>query len=528
MGQLKRMDQIKMIIRTYVATNKNIKATTRRTQISRNTVRHYIRLASAHYEDVSDCLSLSDEEFGKLFYPSDNQKITNSRVLHFEENVDSYLQELKKVGVTRHLLWEEYRQDYPDGYPKGYGYTQFCKHLNRHIERKDLTILLQHKAGEKLQLDFAGKGLYITDASSGEQTKCEVLVGVMPHSGYTCAVALPSQKVGDFIKGINTIFKQLGSLPQVVLSDNLKSFVTKSNRYEPTFNEACVQLATHYQIDLEATRVAKPKDKGSVENGVTQVYRQLYAPLRHEVFFSIQALNKTLKVQLEKLNHKPFQKKSGTRAEIFLSHEKPVMRILPTDIFQLKRTISAKVQRTYHIMLGEEKNYYSVPFQYVGQQATVIYTSETVEIYIDNQRVAIHERLPGKQTYKHKTNPDHLPKKHEEWLKTQGYTAQYFYEQAEKIGTATRWAIAQIMVGKIHEASSYKSCEGTLRLAKHYSASRLEAACQRCQEVGTVNFKMLENILKKNLDQESTAAEQLELNFTPPVHDNIRGPAQYT
>ena len=523
MGKLKRMDQVKTIIKTYVATGKNIKATSRRTQISRNTVRYYIRLAKAHYEDVSDCLSLNDEKFRTLFYPSAEPKTTPERVFHFEENVTYYLQELKKVGVTRHLLWEEYRQTHSDGF----GYTQFCEHLNRNIERKDLTLLLQHKAGEKLQLDFAGKGLYLTDASSGEQTKCEVLVGVLPHSGYTCAVALRSQKVGDFIKGINTIFKQLGRLPQVVLSDNLKSYVTKANRYDPTFNKTCVQLATHYQIDLEATRVAKPKDKGSVENGVTQVYRQLYAPLRNEVFFSIQALNKALEVQLDELNHKPFQKKSGTRAEIFLSTEQPLMRVLPTDIFQLKKTISAKVQRTYHIMLGEEKNYYSVPFQYVGDQATVIYTSETVEIYIENQRVAIHERLPGKQTYKHQTNPDHMPKKHEEWLKTQGYTAQYFYDKAEKIGTATRWAIAQIMVGKIHEASSYKSCEGTLRLAKNYSEARLEAACLRCQEVGTVNYKMLENILKKNLDKESTAAEQMELNFTPPIHDNIRGPEQY-
>ena len=524
MGKLKRMDQIKMIVKTYVATGKNIKATARRTQISRNTVRHYIRLAEAHRKEISDCLSLSDEEFGKVFYPSITQKTTSDRVLHFEKKINYYLQELKKVGVTRHLLWEEYRQTHPDGF----GYTQFCEHLNRNIERRDITILLQHKAGKKLQLDFAGKGIYLTDASSGEQTKCEVLVGTMPHSGYTCAVALPSQKVGDFIKGINTILKQLGRLPQVVLSDNLKSFVTKANRYDPTFNEVCVQLANHYQMDLEATRVAKPKDKASVENGVTQVYRQLYAPLRNEVFFSIQALNQALQVQLDKLNNKPFQKKLGTRAEIFLSNEQPLMRPLPTDIFQLKKTISAKVQRTYHIMLGEEKNYYSVPFQYVGKQATVIYTSEIVEIYIDNQRVAIHERFPCKQTYKHKTNLDHLPKKHEEWLKTQGYTAQYFYDKAEKIGTATRWAIAQIMIGKIHEASSYKSCEGTLRLAKHYTAQRLEAACQRCQEVGTVNYKMLENILKKNLDQEITADEQLELNFVPPIHDNIRGPAQYT
>lgn len=522
MGKIKRMDQIRTILQTYVATGKNIKATARRLQVSKNTVRHYVRLGLKHQSSLSQLLTLSEEAWKKIFYSKTEQTDSTGRAAYFQSKIKDYIAELRKVGVTRQLLWEEYRKEQP----QGYSYTQFCEHFKRALVSRDLTILLNHKAGEKLQIDFAGKGLYLTDPNTGEQIKCEVLVAVLPFSGYTFAVAIPSQKVADFIKGINQIFCFLSCLPQVLLSDNLKSYVTKANRYDPDFNELCVQLATHYQIDLEATRVAKPKDKGSVENGVTNVYRRLYAPLRNEVFFNLQQLNQALQAQAHLLNDKPFQKKLGTRRELFETYEKPVMAALPKEVFDVKRIVSAKVQRTYHIMLGVEQNYYSVPFQYVGKQATVIYSSTSVEIYIDNQRVATHARLPGRLTYKHQTDLNHLPKNHKEWLKTRGYDARYFCEQAAKIGAATEWAIGQLMVGKIHEAIAYKSCEGTLRLAKHYSPQRLEAACKRCQIAGKVNYKMLENILKRNLDIDNEE-QQLALNFSPPNHDNIRGPQAY-
>lgn len=523
MGKIKRMDQIKMILQTYLATDKNIKATARRLQVSRNTVRNYVRKGLEHHPSVSKLLSLSEEELSKVFYAKTDQQQSNERAIYFKSQISYYFKELRRTGVTRHLLWEEYRL----AQPEGYSYTQFCEHFKRAVKRRDVTMLLEHKAGEKLQLDFAGKGLYLTDPNTGEQTKCEVLVAVMPHSAYTYAVAIPSQKVDDFIIGINKVFHFLGCLPKVILSDNLKSYVTKANRYDPDFNALCVQLAAHYQIDLEAARVATPKDKASVENGVTNVYRKLYAPLRNDVFFNLYELNQALEAQAHLLNDRPFQKKSGTRREHFEAFEKPLMQSLPTEVFDIKRVTKGKVQSTYHVMLGAERNYYSVPFQYVGKQATIVYSATSVEIYIDNQRVATHSRLPGRLLYKQQTDLNHLPKNHKEWLETRGYTAKYFCDKAAKIGSATEWAIGQLMVGKTHEVIAYKSCEGALRLAKHYSPQRLEAACQRCRDHGgRVNYKMLENILKKNLDL-IDEEEQLALDFSPPEHENIRGPEAY-
>lgn len=520
MAKLKRMDQIKIILKTFLQTG-GIKATASRLKMSKNTVRHYLRLAQSYHLGINHLLTADDEEFGQIFYPKKEIKNTVSKAAHFTGKVDYYLKELKRPGVTRHLLWKEYRLENSDGY----AYTQFCEHLKRAIGRFDTTLLLQHKAAEKVQIDFTGKPLYWVDHLTGEQIRCEVLVAVMPFSSYTFAVALPSQKIADFVEGINQVFCFLGGLPKVILSDNLKSFVTKANRYDPTFNETCVQLAVHYQVDLQAARVAKPKDKAAVENGVTNVYRQLYAPLRNQVFHSRKDLNQALENQLHFLNEKGFQKKSGTRKQLFDEFEKPHLRPLPSEVFLLKKTISAKVQRTYHIMLGEEKNYYSVPFQYVGKQATVIYTSENVSIYIGNQRVTTHSRFPPLVKYRYATRPEHLPKNHQEWLKTQGYDAKYFLEKAQQIGAATAWAMGEILSGKLYEVQSYKSCEGVLRLAKNYSDERLEAACLRCQSMAKkANYKMIENILKRNLDKENQ--QEIVTHFALG-HKNIRGAASY-
>jgi transposase len=517
MGKIKRMDQIRRILETYIATN-SLKATSRRLQVSRNTVKVYVRLAQTFNEDLSGLLLLPESELLSLFYPS-NAKLSIDREEVFKSQLNYWIKELRRVGVSRHLLWQEYRQKHP----QGYGYSQFCERLGREVGRRDLTIGLNHQAGKVMQVDFAGKKMRWVDVYSGEVHECEVLVAVFPHSQYTFAIALASQKVADFMHGLNQALLFFAGLPQVILSDNLKSYVIKADKYDPTFNDLCVQLAAHYQIDLSATRVGKPKDKASVENMVGTVYRRIYAPLRNELFHSLEELNTAISQQLSLHNSTPYQQKPGTRHEIFHTYELPLMRQLPSDLFEVKKIITAQVRRNYHVYLSEERNYYSVPYQHAGKQATAIYTSTIVQVYIDNQRVATHERLLHRDAYQHQTNPEHMPKSHSEWKKARGFNAAYFLAEAEKIGVATRWAVEHILVSRIHETQSYDSCQGLLRLAGKYSNVRLEKAAARCQKVGKASYSMIKRILSHKLDMES---DQLEL-FNMPEHDNIRGPEAY-
>lgn len=512
------MDQIRAILSNYLISGK-VKVTARQLKISKNTVKEYVRRAEGHSKDLSEVLGLNDEALGQIIYGSEVRK-TDERLSVLESHLDDWLEELRRVGVTRELLWQKYRAMYPDGF----GYSQFCVHLRRQVVQKDMTLALEHNPGEVLMVDFAGKKMDWVDPHTGELHTCEILVAVLPFSQYSFCIALPSQCLADFIHGLNQALLFLGALPKVILSDNLKAYVVRPDRYEPTFTQLCEQLGAHFQLDLQAARVASPKDKASVENAVTQMYRRIYAPLRDEVFHSIEDLNTAIAAQLQRHNTTPYQKKSGTRQSLFEQYELPQMRALPADLFEIKKMASAKVQRNYHIFLGEEKNFYSVPWQYAGKQAQVFYTRSTVEIYVEHKRIATHARLSVyDRQYRYQTRQEHMPRHHQEWKKAQGYDAAYFLEQGGLIGPATQWAIGQVLLSRIHEPQAYNGCKGILQLAKKHTPARLEQAAKRCQSAGKATYNMLKRILQLNLDEVREQPVQLSLG----LHENIRGPEYY-
>ena len=516
MGKLKRMDQVKNILETYQDTG-SIKGTARRLHISKNTVREYVRRVLSHYDDVSQALDLPQDKLMEVCY--EDEDVEAQRLLIFNQQIDYWIPELRRVGVTKKLLWKEYR----DVHENGYGYSQFCERLNRAIGSKNLTIKLNHNPGEVMQVDFAGKHMNWVDAKSGEVHKCEILVATMPHTQHSFVIALRSQRVSDFVYGLNQALLFFGRLPKVILSDNLKSYVTRADRYEPEFNALCVQLATHYGIDLQATRVRKPQDKASVERLVTIIYQRIYAPLRDEIFHSIGQLNEAIIEELEVHNNEPYQQRPGCRNSEFTSYEYPLMKDLPPDLFEIKKSTQSKIRRDYHVFIWEEKNYYSVPFQYAGRPSTVVYTSKTVEVFVDNKRVATHTRLLYRDAYRYQTDPAHMPRSHAEWNKARGFNASYYIGLGSKIGPGARWAIEYIIRSATHPPQSFNSCIGIMSLAKKYSEQRLENACLRCQNIDRVSYRMIKTILQKNLDQQD---EQGDL-FSPPIHKNIRGSEAY-
>jgi hypothetical protein len=109
-------------------------------------------------------------------------------------------------------------------------------------------------------------------------------------------------------------------------------------------------------------------------------------------FDSLQELNKAILEQLAIHHNRKFRKSDHTRKEIFITQEQGALRPLPADFMLIKQSVSAKVQKNYHVVLGQDWHYYSVPHQYVGQQTTITYTSKHVEVYCDNKRIAVHQR----------------------------------------------------------------------------------------------------------------------------------------
>jgi len=373
--------------------------------IHRKTLNEYLFKLELTGKSYQDLLQYSEAELASIVYNSKNTHQPDSRIDDLKSRFAAYTEQLKAPGVTRKTLWEEYKITNPDGY----GYSQFCEHFARYMLRYKATMHFEHRPGEYLQADFAGKPLHITNRQTGELIPCPVLVCVLPFSNYPYIEALSSTRQEQLFGALNRCLESIGGVPRNVLSDNMKQYVQKNERYEFKFPELVDQWSLHYGTNLEATRPGKPKDKPSAENNVYIGYLRVYAKLRNETFFSVFDLNKRIKELIEQHIHKPFQKLSGTRHEVFTNKEKPFVKPLPAEPFIVKHTTKAKVQMNYHVILGEDKHQYSVPYQYIGQDTKIIYDEETVEIFIGFERIAIHKRdyLVGGYTTLEEHMPDH-------------------------------------------------------------------------------------------------------------------------
>jgi transposase len=464
-------------------------------------------------------IKLSDADLATLLYTRNNEAQSDQRYDILKERLDYFLNELTRTGVTKLRLWEEYRQEFPEGY----GYSQFCDHLAIYTRKSAATMHFEHKPGERVQIDFAGKPLSYIDSSTGEVISCPVLVCVLPFSGYSYVEALQSACQEHLFPALGRCMDYFGGVPQNVLSDNMKQFVHKSNRYEPVFSEICEQWSLHYNTTLSAARVSKPKDKPSVENTVHLAYMRVYAPLRNERFYNLNELNQGILASLTKHHGKPFQRRCYSRLDRFVELEQPLLKTLPAEPFVLKHTAMAKVQKNYHIILGEDWHQYSVPYQLIGKRVNIIYDSEEVEVYLGLQRIAAHKRDYRKHGYT--TLAEHMPEKHKKYHETKGWDADYFLRKAKELGECSYEIMDRILQSKTFTEQAYNACLGLLRLCEKYGKDRFESACKRAVQAPRVNYRLIDNILTNNLDKQTE--DQMTLFTSIPDHENLRGPEAY-
>ena len=516
-----RMHQIRTIIE-FQQQGRSIRHTVRLTGLSRNTIRDYLRRISSAGLTLLEAIKLDDASLSAIVYADTVEKNSagrnvDDRYSTLAPKLDDYCSELRKRGVTRQLLWEEYRKEYPNGY----GYTQFCEYLNHHTRIDEAVMHFVHRPAESLQIDFAGSKLGYVDRTTGEWITCEVLVCVMPYSHFLYVEALPSQKQEYFIAGLGRCLGFLGGVPWSMKVDNMRTAVLKSNRYEPVFTEAMQYFAEHYGTTVLAARVGKPRDKASVEKAVDLSYKHIYAPLRNQIFHSIDELNAGIRKHVELFNARRFKNKPGSRKQLFEEHERPLLKPLPSSIYEIKNTTESKVPKNYHVILGEDRHHYSVPYTLIGKRLKIIYTADTVEVYDNLSRVAIHKRNYTRNG--HSTNPDHQPANHKHIAKQRAWDDEYFLRNASYLGQSVQEAVKRILASKVIEVQTYNSCLGILRLGKTYGSDRLEAACHRALGAPRINYGMIKSILEKNLDRVSVQQHQ----FDPPIHNQIRGPEQY-
>jgi transposase len=210
--------------------------------------------------------------------------------------------------------------------------------------------------------------------------------------------------------------------------------------------------------------------------------RWILAALRHRRFFSLAELNEAIAELLDKLNHRPFKKREGTRASLYVELDRPALQPLPAEPYVMANWKTVRASIDYHVEV--DRHYYSVPYQLAGQQMEARFTPTTVEILHAGKRVASHMRSLA--TYRHTTVQAHMPKSHQAHLE---WTPSRLIHWAETVGEATAQVIRTILESKPHPEMGYRACLGIMRLGKTYSAQRLEAASQRALQLRACSYQ---------------------------------------
>lgn len=379
-------------------------------------------------------------------------------------------------------------------------------------------MVLQHKPGEKLFIDFAGKKLSYINKETGEIVECQVFVACLPHSDYSFAMAVHSQGIDDFIYALTCCLNEIGGVPQALVPDNLKAAIIKANKYEPTVNRVLEDFANHYQTTVSPARVRKPKDKALVENQVKLIYSRVYAKLRNQQFFDLHSLNKAISQKVKEHNQTRMQQKGYCRQEKFLSDEKHTLKPLPATGFEIKYYKELKVAKNNHIYLSNDKHYYSVPYVHIGSRAKVIYTRSMVRIYVKGKQVAVHQR--SYNAGKYSTEKEHLCSYHQHYSdRSPGY---YLNKAKAKSDLLYRVVERLFSQGKYAE-QLYRTCDGLLSLQRKTDKAQFDKACKIAIECSNYSYLFIQNILKNKMTESTETENEKPL----PVHKNLRGAKCY-
>lgn len=480
--------------------------------VSLGTVTGVLRRATHASLDWPQVQALPDDALEARLYgapapPGATRPLPDCASLHTER---------KKPGVTLELLHLEYLEQHPTGYR----YTRFCDLYRRWLARHRLTMRQDHRAGEKVFVDYAGQQPHLVDPTTGEVTDVELFVGVLGASNYTYAEATRTQQLPDWLGSHQRMFAFFQGVTGAMVPDQLKTGVTVPCRYEPGLQRTYEEFAQHYGTVILPARPAHARDKAKVEVAVQIAERWILARLRHETFFSLAALNARIAALLTDLNARRMRRYQASRYELFARLDRPALRPLPTEPFVYGEWKVARVNIDYHVEVAG--HYYSVPHAVVHEKVDVRSTALTVEIFRRGQRVAGHLRSTARG--QHTTLTAHMPKahqRHREWSPSR------IVAWAERIGPQTARLVQAILAARPHPEQGYRSCLGLFRLGRRDGAVRLEAACARALAVGARSYRHVDAILKHGLDR----CPVPDAGSAPParsvVHDQVRGATYY-
>jgi transposase len=507
------MRKVKELLRLRYGLRLSVRQIARSCSLPHSSIINYLQRARVAGLNWPLPDELDDAALEARLFPSATNTSTRGAPLPDFRRIHEELRSKRHVTVS--LLWQEYKENHPDGFQ----YSRFSELYRGWAKKLDVVLRQEHRAGDKLYVDHAGPTVAVVDPESGEVREASIFVAVLGASNYTYVEATWTRDLYDWIGSHIRALEFFGGVSAAVVPDNWRTGVTKACWYEPDLNPTYRDLAEHYDTVILPTRVAKPRDKAKVESGVLVVERWILAALRHRTFVGLVALNQAIRELLERLNQRKFRKLDTSRAEIFERLERPALKPLPQDRFVFGEWKKARVNIDYHVEI--ERHYYSVPFHLVHEPVEARIRSAIIEIFHKSRRVATHARssVVGGFT----TLSEHRPPQHRHYLE---WTPERLIDWARKIGPSAAAVVSNILQSRRYPEQGYRACLGLIRLARRYPAERVEAASVRALAVGACSYRSIRSILEANLDSQPLE-EQNAAGAHQIVHANVRGAAYY-
>ena len=506
------MSKVRQIIKLYTQ-QMGKKKIGERLGMSKHTVKLYIE----HYRSLKipkeELFKLSDFELNKLFHPP-KEMLIHDQLKQLYDFFPVMSIQLRRRGMTVARQFLEYKAFYP----QSYGETTFYKHYNQWRKKVNPTMHIEHKVGDKMYVDYAGATLPYVDTNTGEIKNAQIFVAILGWSQYAYVEAMRSQTIEEFIAACENALRFFNGVPLALVPDNLKSAVHKASSYEPTVNENFKAFTDHYGIAILPARSRKPQDKAHVENMVKLTYQKIYANLPEKEVVPLNELNMQIGQHLVALNDAQLTGKQCSRTDQWLM-ELSALQPLPATCYEMRKLKQVTVMKNGHVYLTEDQHYYSVPYELIGKKLKMQYSRSEVNLYLHYELIATHKRLRSPHNYT--TVAEHMPAQHRYVME---WNPAFFMAKAKEIDPVVEYYISQVLAKKQHPEQGYKSCMGILSFAKRLGDIRLIKACKRAHEIGYYNYKIIEDILTKNLDKYDD--DDMEPSNIP-THDNIRGGNYY-
>ena len=508
-----KMRDIKRIIQLYKAglSRRLIGKTLNK---PKSTISDYITRFNTSGLTMNELETKTADEIYNVLFPEGSQR-TKQRLGKIAPDFNQIHLELKKKYVTRQLLWEEYTTLYPDNH---YGYTHFCNLYKAWQKRTRVSMRINHKAGEKMFLDFSGLKWEIIDKDTGELKQVDIFVAALGASGYTYSEATLDQTKPSFINCTVHAFEYFGGVTEMIVPDNLKSAVTKADKYDPQINTSFQDMADHYESVVLPARPYRAKDKAKVELSVKLVQRSILARLRRQQFFSLAELNQAIFALLDDFNNRIMRRYDKSRHDLYMELDKPALKPLPMRRYVYREFKYSTVNIDYHVEVAG--CFYSVPYQLAGQRVFSVYTSNSVEILFNNKRVALHVRLYKKGAFSSKE--EHMASAHRVYGK---WSPSRLINWGGTFGINTQLLISTILKSRRHPEMGFRSCMAILNAAKyHGDIQAVELTSKKMLELECYKVSHFKDILKHKTYHDS---QDISNTLVPQRHENLRGHTYY-